>query len=115
MNRNTLLATVIAFLILAGCFSSFGTVTVATNMAGRGTAILLEPGLADKLNERHLQLTEDSLENDGSGNQALEHSLGLRVIGTELNDLSYSCWKPGFCCLCSLRYVSDAMPICEIV
>ena len=65
---------------------SFGTVTVATNMAGRGTDILLEPNLDDKINERHLQLTEDSLENDGSGNQALEHSLGLRVIGTELND-----------------------------
>ena len=65
---------------------AFGAVTVATNMAGRGTDILLGSDLDEKINERHLQLTEDSLGSDGSGNKMMEHSLGLRVIGTELNE-----------------------------
>jgi preprotein translocase subunit SecA len=65
---------------------SFGAVTVATNMAGRGTDILLEPDLDEKINERYLKLTEDSLESDGSGTQTLEYAHGLRVIGTELNE-----------------------------
>jgi preprotein translocase subunit SecA len=65
---------------------AFGAVTVATNMAGRGTDILLESDLDEKINQRNVQLTEDSLKNDNSGTQTMEHSLGLRVIGTELNE-----------------------------
>lgn len=65
---------------------SFGAVTVATNMAGRGTDILLEPDLDEKINGRRLQLSEVSLVSEGSGNQTPEHYLGLRVIGTELNE-----------------------------
>ena len=53
---------------------AFGTVTVATNMAGRGTDILLEPGL----NARIARWCA------GTG-EAVEHYMGLRVIGSEVN------------------------------
>ena len=53
---------------------AFGAVTVATNMAGRGTDILLEPGLNDRIARRCAQT-----------GQAIEHFMGLRVIGSEVN------------------------------
>ena len=53
---------------------AFGAVTVATNMAGRGTDILLEPGLNDRIARRCAHDGESS-----------EHFMGLRVIGTEVN------------------------------
>ena len=53
---------------------AFGAVTVATNMAGRGTDILLEPGLNARV-ARQCART----------GQAAEHFMGLRVIGSEMN------------------------------
>ena len=43
---------------------NFGAVTVATNMAGRGTDILLEPGLSAGITGRYLQLIGQLLSND---------------------------------------------------
>ena len=115
---------------------SFGAVTVATNMAGRGTDILLAPDLDFQIAQRCLQLVHQTLKRDGDSfaidcrspreadvleshligepslhaekesspdgvrltvrlhetsrpaaeSQTLEFSLGLRVIGTELNE-----------------------------
>ena len=65
---------------------TFGAVTVATNMAGRGTDILLEPDLDAKIARRHAQLTHDLLGSTISGVQSIDFALGLRVIGTELNE-----------------------------
>jgi preprotein translocase subunit SecA len=56
---------------------AFGAVTVATNMAGRGTDILLEPGLDARITERCASL---------AAQDRPDFSLGLRVIGTEIND-----------------------------
>ena len=56
---------------------AFGAVTVATNMAGRGTDILLEPGLDAKITERCASLP---------GPNRPDFPLGLRVIGSEIND-----------------------------
>ena len=53
---------------------AFGAVTVATNMAGRGTDILLEPGLNTRIARRCAQTGDD-----------IEHYMGLRVIGSEVN------------------------------
>ena len=55
----------------------FGAVTVATNMAGRGTDILLEPGLDAKVTEQCASL---------AGSDRPDFPLGLRVIGAEIND-----------------------------
>ncbi|HIB13012.1 MAG TPA: hypothetical protein EYO17_14000 [Dehalococcoidia bacterium] len=115
---------------------SFGAVTVATNMAGRGTDILLAPGLDAKIAQRCIQLVHQILEREGgsveinclsprevsvlesqliadsglrakkgdspnglrlttrlhdasgiaAGPRSLDFALGLRVIGTELNE-----------------------------
>jgi preprotein translocase subunit SecA len=65
---------------------TFGAVTVATNMAGRGTDILLEPDLDAKIARRHAQLAHDLLDSAGSGVESIKFALGLRVIGTELNE-----------------------------
>ena len=56
---------------------AFGAVTVATNMAGRGTDILLEPGLDAKITEQCASL---------AAQDKPDFPLGLRVIGTEIND-----------------------------
>ncbi len=53
---------------------AFGAVTVATNMAGRGTDILLEPGLNARIACRCAQTGDE-----------IEHFMGLRVIGSEVN------------------------------
>ena len=45
---------------------NFGAVTVATNMAGRGTDILLEAGLSAMIAERYVQLIGQSLSKDTS-------------------------------------------------
>lgn len=42
---------------------SFGAVTIATNMAGRGTDILLEPGVDRRVIEEYLKLVLDLLNN----------------------------------------------------
>ena len=55
---------------------AFGAVTVATNMAGRGTDILLEPGLDDRIAGQWALLPERDRPDFPSG---------LRVIGTETN------------------------------
>ena len=52
---------------------SFGAVTVATNMAGRGTDIILEPGLNGRIVEGYVGLVEETLSN-GAGDVALECS-----------------------------------------
>jgi preprotein translocase subunit SecA len=115
---------------------SFGAATVATNMAGRGTDILLAPGLDGQIAQRCIRLVHQTLEREdgsveinclsprefsvlksllladsglrvekeGSPNglrltvrlhdtsgitakpRSLDFALGLRVIGTELND-----------------------------
>ncbi len=49
---------------------SFGSVTVATNMAGRGTDIILEPGLGSRITERFASLVKDFL-SDGVGQVTL--------------------------------------------
>ena len=43
---------------------NFGAVTVATNMAGRGTDILLEAGLSAKIAGRYVQLIDELLSKD---------------------------------------------------
>ncbi len=86
---------------------AFGAVTVATNMAGRGTDILLEPGLNDRITRRCAQTGEaidpssrlsreacprpgfpPSRERQGKGGGKPDeagHFMGLRVIGSEVN------------------------------
>ena len=56
---------------------AFGAVTVATNMAGRGTDILLEPGLDARITERYDSMAVEDRP---------DFPLGLRVIGSEIND-----------------------------
>ena len=53
---------------------AFGAVTVATNMAGRGTDILLEPGLNSRIARQFAR-----------AGKTIEHFMGLRVIGSEVN------------------------------
>ena len=86
---------------------AFGAVTVATNMAGRGTDILLEPGLNDRITRQCAQtgaaidpssrLSREACPRPGfphsrerqgkRGGKPDEagHFMGLRVIGSEVN------------------------------
>ena len=53
----------------------FGAVTVATNMAGRGTDILLETGLNERIANRHVDLIKHSLGQDTGSVIVSCHSL----------------------------------------
>ena len=64
----------------------FGAVTVATNMAGRGTDILLEPGLSEAIARRCVGLAQEMLE---EGCPAVVHSCHsaeqAKILGEELD------------------------------
>lgn len=75
---------------------TFGKVTIATNMAGRGTDIILEPGLNERIAEEYEALMvrdgstshaglSNTVHDNGRSHAVISKTLGLYVIGTEMN------------------------------
>ena len=71
---------------------NFGAVTVATNMAGRGTDILLEPGLSARIAGRYVQLIGQVLSEDVASVLVTCHSPEeADILETELtNSMRFS-------------------------
>ena len=66
----------------------FGAVTVATNMAGRGTDILLDPGLNARIARRYVDLVRDMLADGSSHVDVSCHSTGQAQVLCEQLDLA---------------------------
>ncbi|MCH7652872.1 MAG: hypothetical protein IIB14_04270 [Chloroflexi bacterium] len=78
---------------------TFGAVTLATNMAGRGTDIVLEPGLNDRIVEAYVVLVKDLL-NDGLGHVRLDCS-----SDAECSLLATAFSRSGYFAACGARDV----------
>ena len=66
---------------------SFGAVTVATNMAGRGTDILPEPDLDRRITDRYVELVNELLRGEAG-------SVSIHCLSTDLADVIEPALKP---------------------